>query len=147
MKKFMELTVQMKLVWSIFFAGAMLIYVTVSMIAGNSSMDLITVWQLVGLTLVVTFIHYLFFGEMILTSFNIKYKILIHSILCYVLLLFTAHYFVWIDMYKTNDFIIFTSSYMFLYLACINSFYIYYKSTGEELNKKLTAYKQKKSIN
>jgi len=144
MKKFMELTVQMKLVWSIFFAGAMLIYVIISMIAGNSTMELITVWQLVGLTLIITIIHYLFFGEMILTSLNIKYKILIHSILCYILLLFTSHNFNWINAYKTNDFIIFTLSYVFMYLACILSFYLYYKSTGEELNKKLTAYKQKR---
>lgn len=144
MKKFMELTVQMKLVWSIFFAGAMLIYVIISMIAGNSTMELITVWQLVGLTLVITIIHYLFFGEIILISLNTKYKILIHSILCYVLLLFSSHYFNWINMYKTNDFLIFTFSYIFMYLACMFSFYIYYKSTGEELNKKLTDYKQKK---
>jgi hypothetical protein len=143
----MEMTVQIKLVWSIFFAAAMLIYVTINMIAGNSTMEFIAVWQLVGLTLVITLIHYLFFGEIILNSLKIKSKLIIHSILCYILLLLPSHAFNWINIFKLSNLTIFTGAYIFVYLACIFSFYIYYKSTGEELNKKLTAYKEKKSIN
>jgi hypothetical protein len=144
MKKFMEITVQLKFVWSIFFAGALLLYASIGMMLGNSSMELIVVWQIVALTLVLTFFHYLFFGELILNSLAMKYKVIIHSILCYITMLILFIVFNWTFISKLKDLIIFTGSYIVLYLSCVLSFYIYYKATGEELNNRLTAYKQNK---
>jgi hypothetical protein len=146
MKKFMEITVQFKFVWGLFFTAAIMIYTTISMILGNTSMDLITVWQLVGVTMIVTFYHYLFFGELILTSIGLKTKVIIHCVLCYITLLGFSHLFNWVNALKYNELAIFTVSYIFLYLACIHSFYVYYKATGEELNNRLTAYKQKRNL-
>lgn len=146
MKKLIEITTQFKFVWSVFFTAAIMIYTIVSMILGNESMNLIVIWQLVGLSMIISLYHYLFFGELILNSVGIKLKLLIHSILCYVTLLVFCQLFHWLDMTKLKDLAIFTGSYLFLYVACIHSFYLYYKATGEELNQRLTAYKQNRNI-
>jgi hypothetical protein len=146
MKKFMEITVQFKFVWGLFFTAAIMIYTTISMILGNTSMDLITVWQLVGVTMLFTLYHYLFFGELILTSIGLKTKVIIHCALCYITLLGFSQLFNWVNALKYNELAIFTVSYIFLYLAAIHSFYVYYKATGEELNNRLTAYKQKRNL-
>jgi hypothetical protein len=146
LKKFVEITVQFKFVWGLFFTAAMMIYTTVSMILGNKSMDLIVVWQLVGLTMLFTLYHYLFFGELILNSINLKLKVTIHSIVCYATLLIACQVFAWVDILKIKDLAIFTGMYVFLYIAAMYSFYVYYKATGEELNQRLTAYKQNRNI-
>jgi hypothetical protein len=147
MKKFVEITVQFKFVWGLFFSAALLLYTTISMILGNSSMELIVVWQLVAITLVLTFFHYLFFGELILTSLSMKLRMIIHWTLCYLTILLSFCLFNWIKLSKLNDLSIFTGAYIVLYLSCIFSFYIYYKVTGEELNDRLTAYKEKRNVN
>ncbi len=147
MKKFVEITVQFKFVWGLFFTAALLLYTTISMILGNSSMELIVVWQLVAVTLFLTFYHYLFFGELILTSLGMKLRMIIHLITCYITLLLSFYLFNWIKLSSPSDLSIFTVGYIFLYLSCIFSFYIYYKTTGEELNDRLTAYKEKRNLN
>lgn len=146
MKNFIEITTQFKFVWSVFFTAAIMIYTIVSMILGNESMNLMVIWQLVGLSMIISLYHYLFFGELILNSVSIKLKIFMHLILCYVTLLIFCQLFHWLDMKKLKDLSIFTGSYLFLYIACIHSFYLYYKATGEELNQRLTAYKQNRNI-
>ena len=147
MKKFLEITVQSKFVWGLFFGSAMLIYTVISMILGNSSMELIVVWQLVAITLLLTFFHYLFFGEFILASLGMKLRVIIHSMICYITLLLSSGLFNWINISRLNHLAIFTGAYIFFYLSCILSFYVYYKATGEELNDRLIAYKEKRNVN
>lgn len=146
MKKFLEITLQMKFVWGLFFSAAMLIYTVITMILGYTSMKLITVWQLLVITLIITFLHYLIFGELILQSLSERNKILVHFILCYTFLIVSALLLNWINISNINTIVIFTIGYIILYLLCVVSFYIYYKATGEELNKKLTAYKEKRNL-
>lgn len=147
MKKFIEITVQAKFIWGLFFSSALLIYAVIAMILGKSYIDIITIWQLVVITLVLTGLHYVIFGELILKSVSTWYKVLIHSILCYITLIISAFLIGWVSVSDFNTVVIFTVSYILLYLACILSFYVYYKATGEELNDRLTAYKQKKNLN
>lgn len=147
MKKFVELTVQFKFVWGLFFAASMIIYATVGLLLGSRTMDLVVVWQMAFVTILLTFYHYLFFGELILNSLSIKYKVLIHSVLCYVSLFLSISLFNWFDISNASSIILYTGGYLIIYLGCIGSFYAYYKATGEELNNRLTAYKAKKSNN
>ncbi|MBM7871575.1 hypothetical protein JOC70_003075 [Clostridium pascui] len=142
MKKFVEFTVQFKFVWGLFFTAAMLLYTTISMILGAKSMEFVVVWQFVLITLIITFFHYLIFGELILSTTKTKYKVMIHSILCYVTLFIWGKSLNWVSISNIISVMIFTLGYITLYSLCMLSFYIYYKSTGEELNNKLTAYKQ-----
>lgn len=147
MRKFMEITVQFKFVWALFFTAAILLYSVISMALGNGAVEFMVIWQLVALTMVVTFYHYLFFGELILKSRSTKYKVIVHWLLCYVTLLPSIYIFNWFDITNLKWFSVFTASYVGLYLSCILSFYIYYKATGEELNNRLTAYKEEKGNN
>lgn len=142
MKKFVEFTVQFKFVWGLFFTAAMLLYTMISMILGAKSMEFVVVWQFVLITLIITFFHYLIFGELILSTTKTKYKVMIHSILCYVTLFIWSAFLNWVSISNIISVMIFTLGYITLYSLCMLSFYIYYKSTGEELNNKLTVYKQ-----
>ncbi|WP_186429500.1 DUF3021 family protein [Clostridium sp. BSD9I1] len=142
MKKFVEFTVQFKFVWGLFFTAAMLLYTTISMILGAKSMEFVVVWQFVLITLIITSFHYLIFGELILSTTKTKYKVMIHSILCYVTLFTGGTFLNWVSISNVISVMIFTLGYITLYSLCMLSFYIYYKSTGEELNNRLTAYKQ-----
>jgi hypothetical protein len=146
MKKFVEITVQFKFVWALLFTASLLLYSTISMLLGKSSVDFIVIWGIVAMTIVLTFIHYLIFGEFILNSLSTTYKILIHFVLCYITIFISSLLLDWISILSLSSIGLFTGSYMLLYLSCAFSFYAYYKATGEELNNRLTAYKEKKNI-
>lgn len=145
MKKYIELIVQFKFVWGLFFTASILLYSLVSMILGYSSMDFILIWQFAGITLILVFIHYLVFGEFISTSLSSKHKITIHFILCYITLLLFSNALAWIRISEIYSVLVFTVGYTLLYLSLSFSLYVYYKVTGEILNDKLAMYKQKKN--
>ncbi|KOA18637.1 hypothetical protein CLHOM_29210 [Clostridium homopropionicum DSM 5847] len=144
MKKAMEVIVQVKFVWGLFFAASVIIYTIINMLLGNTSIELIAVWQLLLLTIVIVFIHYLIFGEFILTDLSIKKKIFIHFPLCYLTILVFINLYGWINITSFNTILTFSGIYLFFYLSIVNSLYLYYKITGEELNAKLAIYKQNK---
>jgi hypothetical protein len=143
-KKYMELIVQFKFVWGLFFTASILLYSIVSMFIGKTSMDFILIWQFVAITMLLTFIHYLIFGEFINISLSPKFKVLVHFVLCYITMLVSVNILSWIDISSLYSVGIFTVGYVTLYLSLTLSFFIYYKITGEKLNNKLAIYKQKK---
>jgi hypothetical protein len=147
MKKQFELIVQFKFVWGLIFTATILLYSVVSMFLGNSSMEFILIWQFVLITMLLTFIHYLTFGEFLFTRLSSKLRLAIHFLLCYITLFISAYLLEWINISKVNSLAIFTLGYVFLYLAISFSLYVYYRITGEQLNNKLAIYKQKKNIN
>jgi hypothetical protein len=147
MRKFVEVTVQFKFVWGLFFTASILLYTAISMALGNSYIEFIVIWQVVAMTLMLTLLHYLIFGELILKSLSTKFKIMIHALLSYIALMLSLNTFNWINIKELSSLAVFTGGYIVIYLACMTSFYIYYKATGEELNNRLTAYKEKKGIN
>lgn len=146
MKKFMEFIVQFKFVWGLFFTAAILLYSIFNLFIGNSTMEFIVVWQFVLITMILTLMHYAIFGDFIFKSRALKCKVLIHFPLCYITVFIFADWMNWINISNINSISIFTLTYVFLYLALMFSFYIYYKTTGEELNNRLTSYKQKRNI-
>ncbi len=147
MKKHIELIVQFKFVWGLIFTAAILLYTIVNMILGNSSMEFIIIWQFVLITILLTFIYYLTFGEFIFTKFSSKSKLVLNFLLCYITLFISAYMLKWISISKPHTLLVFTLAYIFLYLSISFSLYVYYKITGEQLNNKLKIYKQRKNIN
>lgn len=145
MKKAMEVLVQFKFVWGLFFAATVIIYTIINMLLGNTSMELIVIWQLFLLSIVLALIQYLVFGEFVLTDFSLKKKIFIHFPLCYFIILMFMYIFNWISFYNLSLLAKYTGAYLFIYLTLINSLYMYYKVTGEELNSRLAIYKQNKN--
>lgn len=146
MKKFMEFIVQFKFVWGIFFTGAILLYSIFNLFIGNRTMEFIVVWQFVLITMILALMHYAIFGEFIFKSIKSKYKVLIHFPLSYITVFIFANWMSWVNVSNINSILMFTLGYAFIYLALIFSFYIYYKTTGEELNHRLTSYKEKRNI-
>jgi len=96
MKKLMELIVQIKLVWGLFFAGIIMVYTIINTILGNTSMEFIVVWQIVLLSVILVTIHFLIFGEVILVKISQKQKILLHFTLCYFILIIFMNGFDWL---------------------------------------------------
>jgi hypothetical protein len=147
MKKHMDFWVQFKIVWSLFFTGGIILYTLINTFLNESSMKFIVVWQLALITMVLTAIHYIIFGEFMLVSLSNKYKIAIHFILCYLTIFISSVIIQWVDMSKLYSIGTFTLGYILFYLSLCWSMHIYYKATGEQLNKKLALYKQNKNIN
>ncbi|WP_139906142.1 DUF3021 family protein [Clostridium thermarum] len=146
MKRFMELVVQFKLVWGLIFTASILLYTVYGLFTGQTTMDFVLIWQFVVITMVLVLIHFLIFGEYILTSLKTKYKILIHYLLCYIASFISSNILKWVDISKAESVVIFTGVYTAIYLMMSFSLYAYYKGTGEQLNDKLAAYKQNKKI-
>jgi hypothetical protein len=142
----MELIVQFKFVWGLIFTAAILLYTTINMILGKTAMEYIVVWQLAAVTIFLTFIYYLIFGEYILRNSSTMLKVFIHFSVSYTIMLISGLSANLIDISKFNHYVIFTVGYVILYLSIIFSLYVYYRLTGEELNKRLAVYKQKKGI-
>jgi hypothetical protein len=142
----MELIVQFKFVWGLIFTAAILLYTTINMILGKTAMEYIVVWQLAAVTIFLTFIYYLIFGEYILRNSSTILKVFIHFSVSYTIMLISGLSANLIDISKFNHYVIFTVGYVILYLSIIFSLYVYYRLTGEELNKRLAVYKQKKGI-
>jgi len=146
MKKTMELLVQFKFVWGLFFAASVVIYTIVNMLLGNTTMELIVIWQLFLISIIIVVLHYLIFGEFVLTKLSLKHKLLIHFPLCFVIILLFLNIFGWINFKDLSAMTYYTGAYIFFYIGILNSLYLYYKATGEELNSKLAIYKEKRNI-
>ncbi len=145
MKKHMEFIVQFKFVWSMFFTAFIIIYSMVNMLLGQESMTFITIWQFVFLTVILTLIYYLAFGDLALKGLQQKYKVLIHFFLSYSVLLLAVYWFGWFEISNGYLLGLFTLGCIILYLSISFSLYVYYKSTGEQLNNKLALYKAQKN--
>jgi len=146
LKKAMELLVQFKFVWGLFYAASIVIYTIVNSLLGKTSMDFIVIWQLLILTIIIVLFHYILFGELILTKLKLKQKLIIHFSLCYTSILIAMDIFNWIETSNLSSVLLYTGGYLFFYLGILNSMHMYYKATGEELNSKLAIYKEKKNI-
>lgn len=146
MKRFMELTVQFKFIWAIMFTAAIILYSVVALLQGETSMDFVLIWEFVVITMVLSFIHMLIYGEFILTSLSMKVRVIIHFLLCYVTSFVWVYILKWIDISKIETVLIFTAAYTVIYLSMNFSLYMYYKGTGEQLNDRLAAYKQNKKF-
>lgn len=147
MKKAMEVLVQFKFVWGLFYAASVVIYTIVNSFLGKTSMDFVVVWQLFILTIILVIFHYILFGELILTKLKLKQKLIIHFLLCYISILIFMVSFNWIEVLSLSSVLFYTGGYLIFYLGILNSMHMYYKATGEELNSKLAIYKEKKNIN
>lgn len=146
MKRFMELIVQFKFVWGLIFSATILLYSVVAMINGDTAMDFILMWKLVGFTIVLGVIHFIIYGEFILESLSAKYKTVIHFIACYIVCLISVVILNWADISNLWHVLVFSGAYIFIYLTVFLSLYMYYKFTGEQLNDRLAAYKQNKRL-
>lgn len=146
MKRFMELVVQFKFVWGLIFSATILLYSVVAMVNGDTAMEFALIWKLVGVTLVLGFIHFLIYGEFILGYLNTKYKTVIHFIICYIVCLVSVEFLNWLDISSVKAILVFSVSYIFIYLLVFLSLYMYYKFTGEQLNDRLAVYKQNKKL-
>jgi hypothetical protein len=146
MKRFMELTVQFKFIWAIMFTAAIILYSVVALLQGKTSMDFILIWEFVVITMVISFIHMLIYGEFILTSLSMKVRVIIHFLLCYITSFVWVYILKWIDISKIETVLIFTAAYTAIYISMNFSLYMYYKGTGEQLNDRLAAYKQNKKF-
>lgn len=147
MKKYFEIIVQFKFVWGLFFTASILLYSVVSIAFGKNSMEFLLIWQFVAITMILTLIHCLIFGEFILKSLSQRNKLAVHFILCFITMLVSSNILGWIDITNFYSLAIFTLGYTLLYVSMSFSFFMYYKITGEKLNNRLAAYKQRKSVN
>lgn len=144
MEKQFKMIVQFKFAWGLIFTATTLLYSIVSLILGETTIEISLIWKFVAMTLLLTLIHFLVYGEYIFKSLSSQKKVIIHFILCYIVLLVFSYLFNWIQVINIQSFGIFTISYSLLYLSISSSLFFYYKITGEKLNNRLKEFKERK---
>lgn len=144
MEKQFKMIVQFKFAWGLIFTATTLLYSIVSLILGERSIEISLIWKFVAMTVLLTLIHFLVYGEYIFKSQSPLKKIIVHFILCYMVLFVFSYIFNWIQDMNIQSIGIFTISYSLLYLSISASLFFYYKLTGERLNNRLKEYKERK---
>ncbi|WP_315115680.1 DUF3021 family protein [Clostridium intestinale] len=144
MEKGFKMIVQFKFAWGLIFTATTLLYSIVSLILGERTIEISLIWKFVAMTLLLTLIHFLVYGEYILKSQSPLNKVIVHFTLCYMVLFVFSYLFDWIQAMNIQSIGIFTISYSLLYLSISSSLFFYYKITGERLNNRLKEYKKRK---
>jgi hypothetical protein len=144
MEKQFKIIVQFKFAWGLIFTATTLLYSIVSLISGEKTIEISLLWKFVAMTLLLTLIHFLVYGEYIFRSLSSQKKVIIHFTLCYMVLFVFSYLFNWIQAMNIQSIGIFTISYSLLYLSISASLFFYYKLTGERLNNRLKEYKERK---
>lgn len=144
MEKQFKMIVQFKFAWGLIFTATTLLYSIVSLILGETTIEISLIWKFVAMTVLLTLIHFLVYGEYIFKSQSSLKKVIVHFILCYIVLFVFSHIFNWIQVMNIQSIGIFTISYSLLYLSISASLFFYYKLTGERLNNRLKEYKERK---
>ena len=144
MEKQFKMIVQFKFAWGLIFTATTLLYSIVSLILGKTTIEISLIWKFVAMTVLLTLIHFLIYGEYIFKSLSSQKKVIIHFTLCYMVLFVFSYLFNWIQVMNIQSIGIFTISYSLLYLSISSSLFFYYKLTGERLNNRLKEYKERK---
>lgn len=146
MKRFMELVTQIKFVWGLFFTSGIIVYTIIAAILGEGSMAFTDIWLLGALTFFLSFVYVLIFGEMLLASISIKGKMAALFVVNYAVFLVFCGRVGLTDVTSLQSIGTFTIGYTILFFLITFAVYNYYLFTGEELNDKLTAYKQRRNM-
>lgn len=135
MKKFIHDVVNLKFLIGLYFFGILIVYTFVLYFLKMDTIKIITVWQVLGLSVCLGFAHLIYFSH-----FTSIVKVLLNFLICLVSILSCNYLFEW----GLIDFVgipIFISILLLFYTGCFIAFYIYYKNEEQLLNQALARLK------
>ena len=142
MKKIIEISVVIKSVAGLVFAGQILLFVIVGTFFGLSTMDFLLIWQAVAIAAITGILHYIAFTESVIKKMRYTLRLLFFSIPLYTTFAIFAIVFNWFppDVYI---WLLFTIAFLVIFGIFIAAFEIYTKITGRKYNESLNAYNRK----
>ena len=144
MKKLIEVSVAIKSVAGLVFAGIVILYVIVGTFFGQSSMPFPFMWQAVAIAAITGILHYIAFTEAIIRKMRYSLRLLVFSVPLYITLAIFALIFRWFPS-GAGAWLLFTAVFLVVFGIINAAFEIYSKITGKKYNESLSIYIRNKS--
>ena len=147
MKKILEAAVELKTWACLSFTAAVLIYTVCSLAFGERSMDLVMVFELLGLSVGATLLQFVCFSGKVIKKMRYSVRMLVFSIPMFGVAGLCAVLFRWFPIQDPWAWIIFAAFYLLGFIGITLGFEIYYWATGRKYNGLLGQYKAGKERN
>jgi len=144
MKNFLEGVFEWKTWAALCFAGAMVIYLVVAALLGQSE---IAIYEIVALLIVSsggTFFQYLAFGPRMIKRMRYSLRMVVFALPFLALLSATAYFFEWFPRESGNYWFAFIGIFLVAFAGMTVSFEIYFKVAGKKYDGLLGAYRQRR---
>jgi len=141
MKRLLEVSVAIKSVAGLVFAGQILVFVIVGTFFGLTDMPFAFIWQAVVIAAVTGVLHYVAFTEEVIKKMKYSLRLVVFSIPLYAMLAAFAAVFQWFPSGVVSWFL-FTAVFIFVFGIFNTAFEIYSRITGKKYNESLSAYKR-----
>ena len=142
MKKLIEVSVVMKTVAGLVFAGQVILYVIVGTFFGLSSMPFSFIWQAVAIAAITGILHYIAFTEEVIRKMRYSLRLAVFALPLYAALATFALIFQWFPS-GVVSWLLFTAIFLVVFGILNAAFEIYTKVTGKKYNESLMAYNRK----
>ena len=138
MSKFIHYMGEFKFMTGLYFSAFVILSMIGSYFHGIREFSFVTIWQLLGISLVMAGIHYIQTSKL-----SPILRISIHSVLAYLTVVVFSLLCKWGFAESVSVFWQFTLTFIVIYILIFLAFAFYYKNNEAYLNKKLEEYKQK----
>jgi len=142
MKKIIEISVAIKGIAAMVFAGQIFLYLIVGSFFGLVSIDFSIIWQAMAVAVITAVLQYIAFTEEVIKKMRYSLRLIVFSIPLYAILAALAIVFRWFP-FNIYAWLTFTLIFLIIFGALNAAFAIYTKITGKKLNESLNAYNRK----
>ena len=143
MKNFLEGVAEWKTWAALCFSGAMVLYLVVALLLGQSE---IAIHEIISLLIVAsggTFCQYLAFGPRIIKHMRYSLRMVVFALPFLVFLGATAYFFEWFPREASGHWLTFIGIFLLAFVGMTVSFEVYFRATGKKYDGLLGQYRQR----
>ena len=144
MKNFLEGVLEWKTWAALCFAGAMVLYVVVAALLGQSEIAILDIIALGIISAGGTFCQYLAFGPRLIKDMRYTLRMVVFALPFLALLVATAYFFQWLPRDAGGHWLLFIGIFLLAFVGMTVSFEVYFKATGKKYDGLLGQYRQRK---
>jgi len=145
MKNFIEGVAEWKTWAALCFSGAMVLYLVVAALLGQSEIAILEIVALGIISSGGTFFQYLAFGPRMIKNMRYSLRMVVFALPFLVLLSATAYFFEWLPREAGGSWLLFIGIFLLAFVGMTVSFEVYFKATGKKYDGLLGQYRQRKS--
>ena len=143
MKRIIEISVVIKSIAALVFAGQVIVFVIIGSFFGLSSMTFSFVWQAMAIAVITAVLHYVTFTDAVIKKMRYSLRYVMFSLSLFATLAAFAIIFQWFPMNATA-WLLFALIFIVVTGIMTAAFEIYSKITGRRYNESLSAYLRNK---
>lgn len=144
MRKFLEAVVQLKTWWCLSFTASMVIYTVCSLLFGQRTMELVMVFELMGLSIGATLLQFVCFSGKVIKKMRYSLRMVVFAVPMLGLVTLFAVLFSWFPLDDSVAWIVFTVAYLLGFAGVTLGFEFYFWSTGKKYDGLLGQYQREK---